>query len=257
MDTLNEDKDFLNDEELDALLTEEDAEEYLDEIDEVIDANQEAYRGIRGRKTKGFNEILDAMHEGRTSKKFEAIRLRQEITRQYITEGKEVWLHLAIDVEDLSELIRRLTADLTHKISETKRLLLGRVEKALRVDMPFDLKRVFSKFPQAFIEHPGFLYINSEAYGGYKIWLKPNIPYFYKQFSEMDILQGCEDYTNYTLDKYVERYFVLKAELNKKELALAVKLDKVHTRLDLLEMNVGYFELYTQILKERNAEDVL
>ena len=67
----------------------------------------------------------------------------------------------------------------------------------------------------------------------------------------MDILQGCEDYTNYTFDKYVERYFVLKAELNKKELALAelsfVKLYKA--RLVRNEYSLaGYFELYTQIL---------
>lgn len=254
-DGLNE---FLTDAELAELeLGEVDAEEYLKEIDEVIDNNQEAYRGFRGRRTEGFNEVLDAMKDGRESRKFEAIKKRQEITRKYVTEGKEVWLHMAVDLLDLSELIRRLTADIADKITDTKRLLTVRVEKALRPQIPVELKRAHTKFPQAFIEHPGFLYINSEAYGGYKIWLKPNMPYFFKQFSEMEILSNHEDFQNYTFDKYVERYYVLKSELAKKEVALATKFEKVHTRLDLLEMSVKYFELYTQILKEKNAEDIL
>lgn len=234
-----------------------DIEEYIYETHEVFGtAYKGSYTGrigVIGNKERQ-DLLVSLMHKATKEKHIERRRRITEIKREYVTSGKELLLHKQVELEDLSKLIEVFTNETIERAEKTKRLLIAKVERALKVNIPRELKATFTKYPQSFVKHPGFLYQSSEFYGGHKIWLRINIPYFFEQFSEMNILQTSEDYVSSKLDKLVEQYYILKNKLSRDEINLATRFDRVKTRLDLLDLGITYYEEYMKLLAERGEE---
>ena len=82
--------------------------------------------------------------------------------------------------KSLVESIADLKANINRRIAIVMAPLFPeklRVARALCGTLPFK-------------DHPGFLWIGDEAYGGHKIWVNPDIPYYFAQFSEMAIIRS-------------------------------------------------------------------
>ena len=217
---------------------------------------KEAYAGRNSmlRDPARQEHLISLMNKATREKKIFRIKRITEIKREYAMNNKLHLLQKQVEVEDLSILIAKFTEETIAQIERTKRLLVAKVEKALKAHIPRELKATYTKYPHSFIQHPGFLYQSSAFYGGYKMWLKVNIPYYFEQFSEMNILQTNDDYISSKLDKLVEQYYVLKNKLARDEINLALRFDKVKTRLDLLDMGIVYYDEYMKLLTLRNEE---
>jgi hypothetical protein len=235
--------------------SEMDSEDLLINADDNYDGLED-YSGPRGKVL-----VSDSVKEKQVALmargKREALLARQQrkvdIKREYVSSGKSYLLTEPVSDEDLTAIIEYLTAETQKKCDTLIRVFTAKVEKALRKLIPGELKSCFTKYPQAFIQHPGFIYQCAEFYGGYKLWVQVNIPYYFQQFSEMDVLQTTDIYNTYELDRLVEKYFVLREKIARDEINMAIRFDSIRSLEDLMDLNLKYYDAYVAVREENQA----
>lgn len=135
-----------------------------------------------------------------------------------------------------------------------ERLLNALIPKRLR-----NLKALYGSKP--FVHHPGFFWCCGEKAGFLKMWVTPDIIYYFDQHSEMSYLRKA--YAPETLakvDDLVTRYLEAASKLRSRRITLHAKLTRVDTYDDLINFNVDWAEeLLNEILAEQNTsiQDIL
>ena len=172
-----------------------------------------------------------------------------EIKRYHVMNGLTYLLSEPITRKELKELIDRLTKKDQMAVDRILKAITTKIERLLKQHIPLSLKHQYTMYKDSFIEHPGFMYVCNEYYGGYKIWVKPDIPYYIMQFSEMGVLYEFHIDDMFSIDKMVERYYLASKRLIDLETRLAIKFTRIETRLDLLEMNVKFYDEYMLTVK--------
>lgn len=118
-----------------------------------------------------------------------------------------------------------------------------RLARALCGDMPFK-------------QHPGFMWISSKENGSGRLWVTPNIPCYFEQFTEMDVIQRyCPAKRIRVVERLIGLYLSNIASLSQKEAKLAIKLQKIDTYEELLRFNVSFFRIAYDEYKASKAEE--
>ena len=146
----------------------------------------------------------------------------------------------------LVESISDLKANINRRIAIVMAPLFPeklRVARALCGTLPFK-------------DHPGFLWIGDEAYGGHKIWVNPDIPYYFDQFSEMAIIRSkCDENKVAVIDRIIANYMNAVTQLAKRESNIAIKLTRIDTFEELLTYNVDCFLYIYELYKAEKLEE--
>lgn len=159
-----------------------------------------------------------------------------------------------IPESELQRLIYLLTEEHTYMINKLEAYINKRITALLKPLIPRILKLCMLRFPGSMIKHPGFMYIASKEYGnGLKLWVKPDIPYYFQQYSEMQVLKTNKPHFLYTIDKAVEQYYRHRDLRTEKETKYAIRLCgmKTNTYLGLLQLNPFWFKILYDDYKER------
>ena len=182
----------------------------------------------------------------------------RERTRAYATERRimktrlqraafsqtDIDLSKSIEADLLKKLIVILTEGKRNMVKKYEAYIEKRVTDLLRPLIPKALRTVYTRHPQSVRPCPGFIYQASERYGKSKTYyVKPNLPYFFEQGTENEMLHtGRPDLID-GLDKAVLNYHLTKQELFEKEISIAARLQKhrLYTYFDLLKFNVMWF----------------
>jgi hypothetical protein len=109
-------------------------------------------------------------------------------------------------------------------------------------------------YPASIRISPGFLYKASEEFGrGLTFWAIPNIPYYFAQNTEQEILKKQKPELLISVDRAVGLYHEHKEKRAKKELKYASTIIQkgVRTYFDLLKLNPFWFEILYNSLIEK------
>lgn len=158
-----------------------------------------------------------------------------------------------ISQSELTHLIELLTESYIATMERCKKHIDKRITRLLNPFIPGLVKSCKAKFPETLKPYPGFLYQASKEYGqGYSLWVNPNIPYYFEQGTEQDIIRREKPDALFSLDKMVSTYWRNKLTLQEKELKYASILisKKINTYYDLLKLNPFWFDkLYEDKIK--------
>lgn len=174
-----------------------------------------------------------------------------EIKNSYISNNRTTDLYVALDKSILTEIILIKTNDLQQSMDNAKKYVTNKIELCLNKKIPVALKVAYKLYRQSFIVNEGFLYTASNTYGGGKLWIVPNIPYYFEQFSEVGILYKYFEHIIHLLDRNVQLYHKQAAKLLKLESKIATKLNRVKNLIGLLELDVEMYDMYLKIQKDR------
>lgn len=197
-------------------------------------------------------------------------RLRRlTIKRELVKADNVLFLQEIVPNYLKREIIPFMTKSLVESISDLKANINRRIAIVMAPLFPEKLRvarALCGTLP--FKDHPGFLWIGDEAYGGHKIWVTPDIPYYFDQFSEMAIIrEKCDENKVAAIDRIIANYMNAVTQLAKRESNIAIKLTRVDTFEELLIYNVDCFlhvyNLYkkdkleeAQILREEQQEEL-
>lgn len=138
--------------------------------------------------------------------------------------------------EELRNLILMLTEERWAVAEKYRAFIDRRISRYLEILTPIKLRREYAMHPQAFVAHPGFLYIvASEDGSGPSIWVTPKVPYYLPQFTENEALR--ERFKLSPVDYAVKRFYAIRSEIVGKEIEYATKLRHVKTYQHLLNIN--------------------
>ena len=103
------------------------------------------------------------------------------------------------------------------------------------------------------------MYVANKEYGENKqFWVVPNIPYFFVQGTEMEVLHEHREEYLYQIDRVLLQYLYHQQALCEKEVKYATRLLKIskNTYFGLLKLNPFWFDLlYTEISKKKGDND--
>ena len=269
---LADEEDQINDSQVtaqDELLAMEDPDEMLPE-EKMSDCAWSYYRDwakddndkfyIRGVKTRLFTDQEVARLEGlaRYKQKLKektkiAKRRKAEIQRAAFQQN-DILLSDVMPKEHIQLLIATLTRPHANMMQSCTNFINNRFTYLLQMLLPRYLRRSFKLFPQAFIKHPGFLYVASAEYGQSKtFWVTPKIPFYFEQGSEPATLRLHKPDYMYGLDKAVAQYETHKEMLSTKQVKYATMLirKKVITYYDLVKFKPVWFEVLYKALTSK------
>lgn len=187
----------------------------------------------------------DVPKKSRKSKKQQVLSIKNS----YISNNKTKKLYEELDNAAIAELIKLKTETAMKTAQNAKDTLTKKVEAILLRQIPNSLKIAYKRFGYCFIKHPGFMYVTTHEYGERTLWLEPDIPYFFKQFSEMSVINKHALFARRSLDKHVELYHRYMEKVIRIEAKIAVQLDGIKTIIQLLEYDVDYYLLYKDIME--------
>lgn len=180
---------------------------------------------------------------------------KKEITRMAFD---QTLINMAdpVSEQELRLLVGILTESYTRMIDKSKDYINKRLTNLLRPLIPRRLVLCKKDFPESMIVHPGFMFIASKEFGGgRKMWVTPDIPYYFKQGTEMDVLRINRKEYLFSVDKAVDLYFSNLKKRSEKEVYYASKFvsmtDKTYN--GLLKLNPFWFELLYNELVKMNA----
>lgn len=159
-----------------------------------------------------------------------------------------------IGQELLKQLIVSLVKPHTDMINKLDEFINKRFALLLRPLIPNILKQCAKQYPNSVMKCQGFFYIASEEYGGrQKFWATPDIPYFFTQGTEQDILKKHRSKYLYNIDKAIAQYNYHITEKNKKEVKYATALvnRNVQTYYDLIKYSPFWFEKIYEIVTQK------
>lgn len=262
-------------------LSEQDLASFLAEIEDDDDSLQaiqcEASKNIELEDTKfssSDEELSDAEIEAQYYTKFNLVSLdpksqeykdrMRELSKKAITQRLTGLKSERIKIQqealnqdniDLSEpigepniklLIELLVKEHTRLIDQYSYYINKRLTALLSPLIPKRLKLLKREYPNAMKVSPGFLYKASKEYGGGKtFWASPNIPYYFKQNTEQDILKRYKPELLVRIDIMVKSYNEHYCKRAEKELKYASRIykNKVQTYFDLLKLNPFWYNI--------------
>lgn len=197
-------------------------------------------------------------------------RLRRlTIKRELVKADNVLFLQELVPNYLKRQVIPFMTKSLVESIADLKANINRRIAIVMAPLFPEKLRVARALCgTRPFKDHPGFLWIGDEAYGGHKIWVNPDIPYYFDQFSEMAIIrEKCDENKVAAIDRIIANYMNAVTQLAKRESNIAIKLTRVDTFEELLIYNVDCFlhvyNLYkkdkleeAQILREEQQEEL-
>lgn len=196
-------------------------------------------------------------HEVLSKKAKEHYALRKQrkidINREAFRQN-DVMLSDEISTEQLKQLIASLTFEHKRMIDKLFTYINKRVNDLLRPLIPRALRVCAERYPHSVITSPGFMYKASSKYGEDKLfWVTLNVPYYFQQGTEQDILIRNKPEFLYSIDKAIVQYYYHKCTLAEKEVKYATALvnKKIKTYFDLLKYNPFWFAEMYKLLTDK------
>ena len=157
----------------------------------------------------------------------------------------------------LKRLITLLTQERREIMTKHEAFINRRLRQLLISFIPQQLRRARVKFPQAVLATKGFMY---EAQGDHEtqlFWAVPDLPAYFEQGTEMELLRNERAEFLATVDKTVIWYNKAKASLAEREIKIASRLlrMKKSTWHELLKLCPLWFEvLYNDVTQTTLCE---
>lgn len=178
--------------------------------------------------------------------KEDRIRIQREAFRQ-----TNIRLSESISREEIKTLISILVKEHTRMVDKYSEYINRRLTILLNPLIPRRLRLCKSLYPDSIRRSPGFLYKASKEYGNAQMfWAVPDIPYYFPQQSEQDVLKEAKPDFLINIDRAVGLYHEHLNKRKTKELKYASDIVRhnVLTYFDLLRLNPFWFEaLYNEI----------
>ena len=183
---------------------------------------------------------------------------RMTIKRELVKADNVLFLQEIIPSRLKKEVIPFMTKSLVESISNLKANINHRIAVVMSPLFPSKLRVARALCgTRPFKDHPGFLWIGNEAYGGHKIWVNPDIPYYFDQFSEIPIIRSkCDENKVAAIDRIIANYMEAITQLAKRESNIAIKLTRIDTFEELLTYNVDCFLHIYELYKAEKLEEV-
>lgn len=190
----------------------------------------------------------------RKAKQLEIKQRKLEIQKEAIN-SQFINIYSKLENEHKKLLIKLLTKEYSSIMERCEKYINKRIEKLLKPYIPHMLKVCKARFPESMVKNPGFMYVASKEYGeGKMIWVKPDIPYYFSQGTELEILRENESKFLYAIDKSVVQFHNSRDALAKRELQYAIRLKDVTTFYQLVKKNPFWYDTLIQELKRQADE---
>lgn len=163
-----------------------------------------------------------------------------------------------IGKENLKLLISLLVQEHTRMIGKYTDFINKRLAALLNPFIPRRLRICKELYPAAIRYCPGFLYKASKEFGqGKTFWAVPNIPYYFEQNKEQQVLIEHKAEFLVSVDKAVANFHVHNEKRAVKEMKYASLLIQkgVYTFFELLRLNPFWFETLYNHLKHNKNDD--
>lgn len=179
------------------------------------------------------------------------------IKRTIIKEGKVGLLSEVIPTRFMKKIIPFKTVSIVDTIAKYKNTINRRIASSMSPLFPEKIRVARAICgTRPFKEHPGFLWKTPEEYGNYSMWVTPDIPYFFDQFTEMQIIrERCDKRKVASIDRAVQVYMQSIADLGKREARLAIKLTRINTFEELLNFDLDAFQFVYDLYKQQQQEE--
>lgn len=168
------------------------------------------------------------------------------------------------DLQALIRVIAEKQVLISERANESANKRLRRLLNSL---IPIQIRRLYNMYPWTVKRCPGFTY--STIYTGrvrglsgmpistgnkLDFWATPDIPYFFKQGTEQNVLMAYRPEMTYLVDNAINMYHKYQNAQETKALGVASRIikNKVTTYFDLLMYNPRWFEIIYNIAS--NAE---
>lgn len=146
--------------------------------------------------------------------------------------------------EQIKILIELLSVQHTNLITRYSNYINNRFTIVLKRLMPVRVIICYKRYPHVMKKSPGFMY-SPATNKDHIFWVTPNIPAFFEQDSEQDLIMDNRPEDLEYIDRAVEAYYRHHKERADQELRIAMQLykKKVRTYFDLLKLNPMWFEI--------------
>lgn len=146
--------------------------------------------------------------------------------------------------EQIKILIELLSIQHTNLITRYSNYINNRFTIVLKRLMPVRVIICYKRYPHVMKKSPGFMY-SPATNKDHVFWVTPNIPAFFEQDSEQDLIMDNRPEDLEYIDRAVEAYYRHHKERADQELRIAMQLykKKVRTYFDLLKLNPMWFEI--------------
>lgn len=206
---------------------------------------------VYGEKTLSMNE------EARRIQQANQRAARLAIKRQLAMSGDLDLLYRNVPSYVKKMMIPEATKAVKASISALKQRIDRKVTALMEPLIPMKIRlarALCGSMP--FKQHPGFMWTSSKMHNNARLWVSPNIPYYFEQFTEMDVIRRyCPAKRIWAVERLVEMYLTYVATLAEKETKLALKLHKIDTYQELLTFNIDMFYLaYSEYKKMKEEE---
>ena len=230
---------------MDEAISEEEAAVEESELEE-----QSWFEAIKEEKNKEVKRMIyepSGERAERTQKMHrERVLLKTRIQRSAFDQS-ELPLTERLSKDDIKLLIDALTEKQVALVEHYTLYITARIKALLLPFIPGVLRKAYRRFPNALKECPGFLYRTEEDYGNKIFFVKPQIPYFIEQGTEMDFIRSLDESHNVAaIDKAVSNYHQARERLFTKETGIAAAIPRygLKTYFDLLNHNVVWFSSF-------------
>lgn len=213
------------------------------------------------RKVAMTRRIKNSMAERHAKKEQEKI----DITRMAFDQ-KLINLSDGLTRWDKKVVVEELTKNLRILVKKYDEYINRRIAQLLSPAIPAAIKIAKLKWPWTFVANPGFLYkTHPEAGEILTFWATPNVPYYFRQGTEQQILEErnaeLNAYLLEAVDRAIHKYYEAQRRLAGREVMYASRFAsntvKLVTYQDLLKYNPFWFKkLYDRIDKERPYDKV-
>lgn len=198
--------------------------------------------------------IKDGMAKRQAKKELEKIAINRMAFNQKV-------LPLAEELTrwDKKALVEELTNNLRQLIKRYDKYINSRIARLLSPAIPKAIKLAKLKWPWTFVANPGFLYKTHPESGEIlTYWVTPNVPYYFKQGTEQQILEERDSelsaYFLECVDRAIHRWYEARRRLADREVIYASRLvgyNNIRTYADLLKYNPFWFQkLYDRVRKD-------
>lgn len=173
---------------------------------------------------------------------------RESIIKRKAFSQNNISLPARIPEAHLKLLISLLVEPHTKLIEEYRNYINNRLGKALLREMPAPIRRCWKQYRHSIKTCPGFRYvaqIGDKVQRPFVFYATPEIPYFFKQHTERDVLIANNSKTVAVIDKAIGRYQTYMRNKSKREVYFGTYLirNNINTYFNLLKARPLMFEL--------------
>lgn len=203
-------------------------------------------------RLKAQENLMRAHHERKLRNRERKTLIRREAFNQDL-----IPLSNPVDKAHLRLLVEVLTRKYTNDMNRYSGYVNKRLTKLLSPLIPHRLRLCRIAYPNAFKQHPGFLYRASKEYGqGLTFWATPDIPYYFEQGTEQGVIEGSDPSLLYAVDKAIAAFNEVREKRKEVEVKSASKLlrSRIKTYFDLLKLDPYWFEALYNEIKHRHGK---